>query len=68
MPIALLEYVLKKLKYGTAVLDVGCSRKEQDSKKVFVLMRGIYRRETKESAVIFPAIIGAVRVALVDSG
>lgn len=61
-------HVLKKLKYGTAVLDVGCSRKEQDSKKVFILMRGIYRRETEESAAIVPAIIGTVSGVPVDSG
>jgi len=76
MPIALLEdfgleckiiHVLTKQKYGTAALNVGRSRKGRDSKKVFIMMRGIYRRETKDSAAIYPAIIGAVREILVDS-
>lgn len=61
-------HVLKKQKYGIAVLNVDRSRERRDSRKIFIMMRGIYRRETKESAAIFPAIIGAVRVALVDSG
>jgi len=61
-------HFLKKQKYGTAVLNIDRSRKGRNSKKVFIMMRGIYLRETKDSAAIFPAINGAVRVALVDSG
>jgi hypothetical protein len=68
MPIVLLIHVLKKQQYVIAVLTVDRSKVELVSRKVFIMMRGIYRRETKESAAIFPAIIGAVRVALVDSG
>lgn len=68
MPIVLLIHVLKKQQYVIAVLAVDRSKVELVSRKVFIMMRGIYRRETKESAAIFPAIIGAVRVALVDSG
>lgn len=61
-------HILKKQQYGTVVLNTDRSRKGRDSRKIFIMMRGIYRRETKDSAAIFPAIIGAVRVALVDSG
>ena len=68
MPIVLLIHALKKQQYVIAVLTVDRSKVELVSRKVFIMMRGIYRRETKESAAIFPAIIGAVRVALVDSG
>ena len=68
MPIVLLIHVLKKQQYVIAVLTVDRSKVELVSRKVFIMMRGIYRRETKESAAIFPAIIGAVRAALVDSG
>ena len=68
MPIVLLIHVLKKQQYGIAVLTVERSKVELVSRKVFIMMRGIYRRETKDSAAIFPAINGTVRVALVDSG
>jgi len=68
MPIILLIHVLKKQQYVIAVLTVDRSKVELVSRKVFIMMRGIYRRETKESAAIFSAIIGAVRAALVDSG
>ncbi|MDP2268306.1 MAG: hypothetical protein Q8K46_03970 [Deltaproteobacteria bacterium] len=77
MPIALLEdfglgrniiHVLKKQKYGTAVLNVGRSKEGRDSKKVFVMMYGIYRREAKESATAYPVSIGAVWKVWVDSG
>lgn len=62
------EMLIFLLRNGTAVLNVGRSRVEQVSRKVFIMMRGIYRRETKESAAILPAIIGAVSKVLVDSG
>jgi hypothetical protein len=68
MPIVLLIHVLKKQQYVIAVLTVDRSKVGLVSRKVFIRMRGIYRRETKESAAILPAIIGAIRVALVDSG
>jgi len=61
-------HVLKNQKYGIAILTVDRSREGRDSRKIFIMMRGIYRRETKDSAAIFPAINGAVREIRVDSG
>ena len=62
------EMLIFLLRNGTAVLIVGRSRQGRDGKKIFIMMRGIYRREIRSSTRSYPAIMVVVGKILVDSG